>query len=45
MDIDWNLKMLAQLFQVLMLCFENWPKKIIIMFSDPWWNGFDIFNP
>ena len=20
-------------------------KKIIIMFSDPWWNGFDIFNP
>ena len=27
MDIDWNLKMLAQLFQVLTLCLENSPKK------------------
>ena len=40
-DIDWNLKMLAQPFQVLMLCLENSPKNNnIVMVSDPWWNMF-----
>ena len=35
MDIDWNLKKLGQLFQVLMLCLQTSPKKAIgLVLSD-----------
>ena len=33
MDMDWNVKKLGQLFKVLMLCLQKWPKTIIIMVS------------
>ena len=41
MDMDWKLRKLSQLFQVLMLCLQKSPKKI--MLSAFWWDLFHFF--
>ena len=41
MDMDWKLRKLSQLFQVLMLCLQKSPKKIIL--SAFWWDLFHFF--
>ena len=39
MHMDWNLKKLGQIFQVLMLCLQKSPKNIYYAtVSSPWWN-------
>ena len=42
MDMDWNLKKLAQLFEVLRLLLQKLLKNIIMVCAN-WWNLLEIF--
>ena len=41
MDMDWNWKVLGQLFQVIIPCLQESPRNIMVF--APWWNLLGIF--